>query len=147
MGWETFNRLQTWLVSPRETSVPELGVIGSSFLFTIFLMIMKIRFLVVAPASGRLCARERDRDGWLMVSDFPQLVSKSNRPENWRSETLSASRAVLFRANLRGLHARMCLESHRIGAADADLHCLALKQNLLDTRYKFMLKFRKQRRI
>ncbi len=45
MGWETFNRLQTWLVSPRETSVPELGVIGSSFLFTIFLMIMKIRFL------------------------------------------------------------------------------------------------------
>ncbi len=45
MGWETFNRLQTWLVSPRETSVPELSVIGSSFLFTIFLMIMKIRFL------------------------------------------------------------------------------------------------------
>ena len=45
MGWETFNRLQTWLVSPRETSVPEMSVIGSSFLFTIFLMIMKIRFL------------------------------------------------------------------------------------------------------
>ena len=45
MGWETFNRLQTWLVSPRETSGPELGVIGSSFMFTIFLMIMKIRFL------------------------------------------------------------------------------------------------------
>ena len=45
MGWETFNRLQTWLVSPRETSVPELGVIGSSFLFTIFLMVMKMRFL------------------------------------------------------------------------------------------------------
>jgi hypothetical protein len=45
MGWETFNRLQTWLVSPRETSVPELSVIGSSFMFTIFLMIMKVRFL------------------------------------------------------------------------------------------------------
>lgn len=45
MGWETFNRLQTWLVSPRETSVPELSVISSSFLFTIFLMFMKIRFL------------------------------------------------------------------------------------------------------
>lgn len=45
MGWETFNRLQTWLVTPRETSPPELAVIGSSFLFTIFLMIMKIRFL------------------------------------------------------------------------------------------------------
>ena len=45
MGWETFNRLQTWLVSPRETAGPELGVIGSSFLFTIFLMVMKIRFL------------------------------------------------------------------------------------------------------
>ncbi len=45
MGWETFNRLQTWLVSPRETAVPELGVIGSSFMFTIFLMIMKTRFL------------------------------------------------------------------------------------------------------
>ena len=45
MGWETFNRLQTWLVNPRDTAVPELGVIGSSFLFTIFLMIMKTRFL------------------------------------------------------------------------------------------------------
>ena len=45
MGWETFNRLQTWLVTPRETSPPELAVISSSFLFTIFLMIMKIRFL------------------------------------------------------------------------------------------------------
>ena len=45
MGWETFNRLQTWLVSPRETGAPELSVIGSSFLFTVFLMIMKIRFL------------------------------------------------------------------------------------------------------
>ncbi len=45
MGWETFNRLHTWLVSPREASVPELGVISSSFLFTIFLMIMKVRFL------------------------------------------------------------------------------------------------------
>ena len=45
MGWETFNRLQTWLVSPRETGVPELSVISGSFLFTIFLMLMKIRFL------------------------------------------------------------------------------------------------------
>ena len=71
MGWETFNRLQTWLVSPRETSGPELGVIGSSFLFTIFLMIMKIRFLWWPPASGGLCACERNRDGRLMVSDIP----------------------------------------------------------------------------
>ena len=45
MGWETFNRLQRWLITPRETGFPELGVIGSSFLFTIGLMIMKIRFL------------------------------------------------------------------------------------------------------
>jgi len=45
MGWETFNRLQTWLVHPDDTKVAEMGVIAGSFLFTIFLMFMKLRFL------------------------------------------------------------------------------------------------------
>ena len=45
MGWETFNRLQTWLVHPHESKGVEMGVIGGSVLFTIFLMIMKIRVL------------------------------------------------------------------------------------------------------
>ncbi len=45
MGWETFNRLQTWLVHPHEPKGVEMGVIGGSVLFTIFLMIMKIRVL------------------------------------------------------------------------------------------------------
>ena len=45
MGWETFNRLQTWLVHPHDPKGAEMGVIGASFLFTVFLMVMKIRFL------------------------------------------------------------------------------------------------------
>ena len=45
MGWEFFNRLQNWLVHPRQPDIGEItGIIGG-FGFTIFLMIMKIRFL------------------------------------------------------------------------------------------------------
>ena len=45
MGWESFNRLQTWIVHPRNSNVAEVGVITSSFLFTIVLLIMKNSFL------------------------------------------------------------------------------------------------------
>ena len=45
MGWEFFNRLQNWLVHPREPNVGELVGIGGGFGFTVFLMVMKIRFL------------------------------------------------------------------------------------------------------
>lgn len=45
MGWETFNRLQTWLVLPRDANSAEMGGIAGGFLFTIFLMVMKFRFL------------------------------------------------------------------------------------------------------
>lgn len=45
IGWETYNRLQSWVIYPRETDYPELGFIGVGFLFTLFLMAMKSRFL------------------------------------------------------------------------------------------------------
>jgi len=45
MGWETFNRLQTWLVHPREPNGAEVSGMAGGFLFTIFLMFMKSRFL------------------------------------------------------------------------------------------------------
>ena len=45
MGWESFNRLQTWIVHPRNSNVTEVGVITGSFLFTILLLIMKNSFL------------------------------------------------------------------------------------------------------
>ncbi len=45
MGWEFFNRLQDWLVHPRKPNVAEMGSIGGGFAFTIFLGIMKTRFL------------------------------------------------------------------------------------------------------
>ena len=45
IGWETYNRLQSWLVYPRETDYPALGFIGVGFLFTIFLRAMKARFI------------------------------------------------------------------------------------------------------
>ena len=45
MGWETFNRLQSWIIHPTEPKPVEASMIGVSFLFTIFLMVMKVRFL------------------------------------------------------------------------------------------------------
>ncbi len=45
MGWETYNRLQSWLADPRAPNYSETSAIGGGFIFTIFLMIMKIRFL------------------------------------------------------------------------------------------------------
>ena len=45
MGWETFNRLQSWIIHPTEPKPVEASMIGASFLFTIFLMVMKVRFL------------------------------------------------------------------------------------------------------
>ena len=56
MGWETFNRLQTWLVNPRDTAVPELGVIGSSFLFTYIPNDNEDSIFMVAITSGRVCS-------------------------------------------------------------------------------------------
>ncbi|MBM3239633.1 hypothetical protein FJZ31_25375 [Candidatus Poribacteria bacterium] len=45
MGWETYNRLQSWLVHPRTPNYSEMSGICGGFLFTIILMIMKSRFL------------------------------------------------------------------------------------------------------
>lgn len=81
---------------------------------------------MVAPASGRLCACEWDRDGWFVVSDFPQLVGKGNPTKDWWCETLSASGAVLFGIDLGGLYTWMCLEPDRVGVANADLYRVAL---------------------
>lgn len=81
---------------------------------------------MVASASGWLCTCERDGDGWLVVPDIPELVGESDCAKSWRRETLSASRAVLSGINLGGLYTRMRLEFDRIGAADADLYCVAL---------------------
>ena len=81
---------------------------------------------MVAPASGWICPCERDRDEWLVVSDLPQLAGKSNRAETRRCEALSTSRAVLFRVDLGRLYTWLRLEPHRVGAANADLYCVAL---------------------
>jgi hypothetical protein len=44
-GGETFRRLQSWLMYPKETDYVALRYIGVGFFFTIFLMFMKSRFL------------------------------------------------------------------------------------------------------
>ena len=82
---------------------------------------------LVAPASGRLCSREWDRDGRLVVSDLSQLVGESNRAKNWRRKTLSTSSTVLLGADFRGLHAWVRVEFDRISAGDTDLYRLALR--------------------
>ena len=45
MGWKFFNRLQNWLINPRQPDSGEITGSTGGFCFTIFLMIMKIRFL------------------------------------------------------------------------------------------------------
>lgn len=81
---------------------------------------------MVASAPRWLCACEWDRDEWLVVSDFPQLVGEGNPTKDWWCETLSASGAVLSGVDLGGLYAWMRLEPDWIGAADADLYRVAL---------------------
>lgn len=81
---------------------------------------------MVAPTSGRLCPRQRDRDERFVVPDLPELVGKGDRTEDRRCKTLPTGGAVLFRADLRRLYARMRLEFDRIGAGDADVYRVAL---------------------
>jgi hypothetical protein len=45
MGYETYNRLQNWLVHPTDANLPQLGWMGGGFVFTVLLMVMKTRFL------------------------------------------------------------------------------------------------------
>ena len=85
---------------------------------------------VVAPASRGLCVSQRHRHGKIVVYHLLGVVSEGDRAKDWRRKTLPTSGAVLFGAHLRGLHARMCVEPHRIGAGDTDVYCMALKDSI-----------------
>ncbi len=61
MGWETYNRLQSWLTDQRVPNYSEVSGMMFGFLFTILLMILKARFVwwqfhpagfVLASAEG-----------------------------------------------------------------------------------------------
>ena len=45
MGWETYNRLGSWLTDPRVPNYTEASVMMGGFLFTMLLMAMKIKFI------------------------------------------------------------------------------------------------------
>jgi len=45
MGWETYNRLGSWLTDPRVPNYTEVSVMMGGFLFTMLLMAMKIKFI------------------------------------------------------------------------------------------------------
>ena len=44
-AWEPFNRLQHWLTLSQSTDYPAVGFTGFSFIFTLFIMFMRRRFL------------------------------------------------------------------------------------------------------
>ncbi|MBC8227932.1 hypothetical protein H8E77_00080 [bacterium] len=44
-GWESFNRLQRWLTNPTLTDFSVVGFMFWGFLFTLFLMVMRIHFI------------------------------------------------------------------------------------------------------
>ena len=71
-----------------------------------------------------------------MVYNLLGLVSEGDCAKDWRCETLPTSGAVLFGANLRGLHARMYLESHRVGAGDTDIYCVALRYSIFGIAFR-----------
>ena len=85
---------------------------------------------MVAPASCRLRVSQRHRDGKVVVYHLLGLAGEGNRPKDWRRETLPTSHPVLFGANLRRLHAWMCLEFDRVGAGNTDIYCVALKDSI-----------------
>jgi hypothetical protein len=72
MGWETYSRLQSWLTNPKSPNYSEMSGIGGGFVFAIFLMIMKVRFLwwPFHPAGYVLTA-----SGSLAILWFPALIS------------------------------------------------------------------------
>jgi len=72
MGWETYSRLQSWLTDPKSPNYSEMSGIGGGFIFTIFLMIMKVRFLwwPFHPAGYVLTA-----SGSLEILWFPAFIS------------------------------------------------------------------------
>jgi hypothetical protein len=61
MGWETYNRLQSWVTDQRMPNYTESSVMLGGFLFTLLLMVMKMKFIwwpfhpagyVMAAAEG-----------------------------------------------------------------------------------------------
>jgi len=71
-AWHPFNRLQGWLIMPRNSDVPAVSFIGVGMVFTFFLMFMRIRFFwwpfhaVGYAVSGA--------DDWCMNWLWPSLV-------------------------------------------------------------------------
>ena len=127
MGWETFNRLQTWLVSPRGDGRTGTRCYRQQFPIHDIPDGYEDPISLVAPASGGLCVNQWLWNGKIVVYNLPGLVSEGNRAEDRRCETLPTSSPILFGTHLRGLHAWVCLEPHRTGAGDTDLYCLALR--------------------
>jgi len=72
MGWEIYNRLQSWLTNPRAPNYTEMSGMTGGFIFAIFLMIMKVRFLwwPLHPAGYVLTA-----SGSLGILWFPAFIS------------------------------------------------------------------------
>ena len=91
---------------------------------------------VVAPTSCRLRVSQRHRNGKIVVHNLLGLVSEGNCAKDWWCETLPTSNTLLFRSNFRGLHARMYLEPHRIGAGDTDVYCLALRCSIFGSVFR-----------
>jgi len=74
MGWEIYSRLQSWMANPKTPNYGEISGIAGGFMFSIFLMIMKIRFIwwPFHPAGYVLTS-----SGSLGILWFPAFISWS----------------------------------------------------------------------
>ena len=109
MGWETFNRLQTWLVSPREDERAGTRCYREQFPVHDISDDYEDPVSLVASTSCRLRVSQWYRNGAIVVYNLSGLVSQGNCVKDWRCETLPTSDTLLFGVNLRGLYAWLCL--------------------------------------
>jgi len=67
-GWEPFNRLQGWLTRPTSLDIAGLGFFTYGFLFSIFMMFMRMRFIwwPLHPVGYAVSSTYGMRDYWSM---------------------------------------------------------------------------------
>ena len=108
-----FNRLQSWLTSPRAPDVPAIVAMCIGFLITGFLMIMRMRTLLVALSSRRIRYLQQLVNERILVFDFCEFRPQMDYSSARRCECTSKTDSVLPRSDFRRIHRWQCLEPHR----------------------------------
>ena len=80
-GIHAFNRLRSWLYYPSQPDYAATIAMGAGFLFSLILMMMRMRFLFWALAPCWLCGRSQLLRAGVLVFNLYQLVGKVNHSQ------------------------------------------------------------------